>query len=74
MYAALDLHERSIQCVLKDDTGKIVRESKMGKDEERILEFLDGTQASVVMSRATTTSTSTTCSRRRGTTSGWPIP
>jgi transposase len=49
MYAALDLHERSIQCVLKDDTGKIVRESKMGKDEERILEFLDGTQASVVM-------------------------
>jgi transposase len=42
MYAALDLHERSIQCVLKDDTGKVVRESKMGKDEERILEFLDG--------------------------------
>jgi transposase len=49
MYAALDLHERSIQCVLKDDTGKIVRESKMGKDEDRILGFLDGTHASVVM-------------------------
>ena len=49
MYAALDLHERSIQCVLKDDTGKVVRESKMGKDEDRILEFLDGTHASVVM-------------------------
>ena len=49
MYAALDLHEKSIQCVLKDDQGKIVRESKMGKDEARILGFLDGTQAKVVM-------------------------
>jgi transposase len=49
MYAALDLHEKSIQCVLKDDRGKIVRESKMGKDEDRILGFLDGTQAKVVM-------------------------
>ena len=49
MYAALDLHEKSIQCVLKDDQGKIVRESKMGKDEDRILGFLDGTQAKVVM-------------------------
>jgi hypothetical protein len=49
VYAALDLHEKSIQCVLKDADGKIVRESKVGKDAERILEFLDGTQASVVM-------------------------
>ncbi len=49
MYAALDLHERSIQCVLKDDDGRIVRESKVGKDEERILGFLDGTHAKVVM-------------------------
>ena len=49
MYAALDLHEKSIQCVLKDDQGQIVRESKMGKDEEKILGFLDGTQARVVM-------------------------
>jgi transposase len=49
MYAALDLHEKSIQCVLKDDQGKIVRESKLGKDEDRILGFLDGTQAKVVM-------------------------
>ena len=49
MYAALDLHEKSIQCVLKDDQGKIVRESRMGKDEEKILGFLDGTQAKVVM-------------------------
>jgi len=49
MYAALDLHERTIQCVLKDNNGKVIRESKIGKDEDRILEFLDGTQASVVM-------------------------
>jgi transposase len=45
----LDLHERSIQCVLKDTDGKVVRESKLGKDEGKILEFLDGTHASVVM-------------------------
>jgi transposase len=49
MYAALDLHEKSIQCVLKDDDGRIIRESKMGKDEKRILGFLDGTRAKVVM-------------------------
>ena len=49
MYAALDLHEKSIQCVLKDDEGKIVKESKMGKDEDKILGFLDGTRAKVVM-------------------------
>src|ERR1700691_3936169 len=49
MYAALDLHEKSIQCVLKDADGQIVRESKLPKDEEKILEFLGGTHASVVM-------------------------
>lgn len=49
MYAALDLHEKSIQCVLKDDDGRVVKESKMGKDEDRILGFLDGTRAKVVM-------------------------
>jgi transposase len=48
-YAALDLHEKSVQCVLKDQDGRIVRESKTIKDEERILGFLDGTNASVVM-------------------------
>ncbi len=61
MYAALDLHERSIQYVLEDDTGKIVREAKLGKDEEKILEFLAGTDASVVMEQDTTISTSATC-------------
>ena len=49
MYAALDLHERSIQVVLKDDLGGVVKESKMVKDEGKILEFLEGTGASVVM-------------------------
>ena len=49
MFAALDLHEKSIQCVLKDDTGKVARGSKMRKDEDRILGFLDGTRAKVVM-------------------------
>jgi transposase len=49
MYSALDLHERTVECVLKDEDGALVRESKMGKDEESILKFLDGTQASVVM-------------------------
>jgi transposase len=49
MYAALDLHEKSIQCVLKDEDGRVIKESKMGKDEDRILKFLDGTRAKVVM-------------------------
>jgi hypothetical protein len=37
MCAALDLHEKSIHCVLKGTDGKIVRESKLPKDEEKIL-------------------------------------
>ena len=49
MFAALDLSQRSVQAVLKDDLGRILRESKMGKDEERILGFLKGTKARVVM-------------------------
>ena len=49
MYAALDLHEKSIQCVLKDDDGRIIKESKVRKDEDRILKFLDGSRARVVM-------------------------
>lgn len=49
MYAALDLHKESIQCVLKDDSGRIIKESKVRKDEEKILGFLDGSRARVVM-------------------------
>ena len=48
-YAALDLHERTVQCVLKNQDGRIVKESKTVKDEGRILAFLEGTDASVVM-------------------------
>src|SRR2546422_2868751 len=48
-YAALDLHERTVQCVLKNQDGRIVKESKTVKDEGRILSFLEGTDASVVM-------------------------
>ena len=49
MYAALDLHKESIQCVLKDTDGRIINDSKVRKDEEKILGFLDGTRARVVM-------------------------
>jgi transposase len=49
MYAALDLHERSVQCVVKDEDGRIIKELKSEKDEDAILGFLDGTNASVVM-------------------------
>ena len=47
MFAALDLHERSIQCVLKDDVGRIVKESKLAKDPDQILQFLADTEAPV---------------------------
>ncbi len=49
LYAALDLHEKSVQCVIKNQDGLIVKESKTIKDEEKILTFLDGTNADVVM-------------------------
>jgi len=49
MFAALDLHERSVQCVLKDDVGRIIKESKLAKDPDQILQFLADTDASVVM-------------------------
>ena len=49
MFAALDLHERSVQCVLKDDVGRIIKESKLAKDPDQILQFLADTEASVVM-------------------------
>jgi hypothetical protein len=43
------MRKKSIQCVLKDNDGRIIKESKMGKDEQRILGFLDGSRARVVM-------------------------
>ena len=49
MYAAIDLHQRTVQLVLKDERGQIASETKISKDAKRILEFLDGSDASVVM-------------------------
>ncbi len=49
MYASLDLHQRIVPAVLKDANGNILKESKIEKESESILEFLDGTNAAVVM-------------------------
>lgn len=49
MYAAIDLHQRTVQLVLKDERGKIANETKTTKDSKNILEFLNGSNASVVM-------------------------
>lgn len=49
MYAALDLGEKNIQAVLKRDDGRIVREAKLKKQADQILQFLKGTDAAVVM-------------------------
>lgn len=49
MYAALDLGQKTIQAVLKDRDGNLIREAKMERRPERILEFLEDTNASVVI-------------------------
>ncbi len=49
MHASLDLHQRIVHAVLKDANGNILKESKIEKESESILEFLDGTNAAVVM-------------------------
>lgn len=49
MYAALDLGQKTIQAVLKRDDGKIVREAKVKKQADLVLQFLNGTNAAVVM-------------------------
>jgi len=49
MYAAIDLHQRTVQLVLKDERGQIASETKTIKDADNILEFLDGSNATVVM-------------------------
>jgi hypothetical protein len=54
MYAALDLHE--IDPVRPQGRRwKVKRKSRVPKDEERILELLDGAHARVVLNRVTTT-------------------
>ncbi len=49
MYAALDLHQKTVQVVVKKDDGCVVKEAKMRRDGNEILKFLDGTNAEVVM-------------------------
>ena len=49
MYAAIDLHQKTVQLVLKDEHGQIASETKISKDSKRILEFLEGSDARVVM-------------------------
>ncbi len=49
MYAALDLGQQTVQAVLKREDGKIIREAKIKKQADLILQFLHGTNADVVM-------------------------
>ena len=49
MYAALDLHQKTVQAVVKEEDGTLVKEAKMRRDGKEILEFLNGTNAEVVM-------------------------
>lgn len=49
MYAALDLGQRTVQAVLKREDGKIVKEVKIKKQADLILQFLHETNADVVM-------------------------
>lgn len=49
MYAALDLGQKTIQAALKDRDGKLIKEAKMEKNAQNILDFLDNTNASVVI-------------------------
>ena len=49
MYAAIDLHQKTVQLVLKDEAGRVASETKISKDAKNILEFLDGSDATVVM-------------------------
>ncbi|AFU57019.1 hypothetical protein Ngar_c00690 [Candidatus Nitrososphaera gargensis Ga9.2] len=41
--------KKNIQAVLKRDDGRIVREAKLKKQADQILQFLKGTDAAVVM-------------------------
>lgn len=49
MYAAIDLHQKTVQLVLKDENGRIANEAKLSKDVNGIRNFLHGTDAKVVM-------------------------
>ena len=45
----MDLHQKTVQSVLKDESGQIASEIKTNKDAKKVLEFLNGSDASVVM-------------------------
>ncbi|MDG6996550.1 MAG: IS110 family transposase [Nitrososphaerota archaeon] len=45
----MDLHQKTVQAVVKEEDGRIVKEAKLARDGKKILEFLDGTNAQVVM-------------------------
>lgn len=47
--ADIDLHQKTVQLVLKDEVGRIANEAKLGNDAKGIREFLHGTDAKVVM-------------------------
>ena len=49
MYAALDLGQKTVQAALKDKNGKLIKEAKLEKNAQNILEFLDDTNATVVI-------------------------
>lgn len=49
MYAALDLHKNTVNAVIKDWYGNILKECKMNRESMEILDFLHGTDATVVM-------------------------
>ncbi len=49
IYASLDLHERVVHAVLKDKDGNILKESRMEKDSDNILQFLSGIDATIVI-------------------------
>ena len=49
MYAAIDLSQKSIQIAIKDKQGKLIKESKMAKNKDLLLEYLKDTNGQVVM-------------------------
>ena len=49
MFAALDLHKTSIQAVMKDGSGGMVKEGKLQRNAESVISFLGNTNATIVM-------------------------
>ena len=49
MYAAIDLHKNVIQAVIKDKEGNIIKENRMKRDIDTILNFFKDIDATIVM-------------------------